>query len=486
MEQAAAYIIANQSRFRDYLAIYRKQGLQLLEKYGPIAGEYPQSLANTWRLNFDEVRKISKATADLLYFSAFLSPDDIPIELIYGGAAHLGPNIKATINDSRDNPLVVDELFEPLTRYSLVRRDIISQTYSIHRLVQEVIIHSIGQDACRVWAERTIKAIIDVFPDPSEVAIWPSCERLVSQGKEAGLLAEKYDLESRGLSFLLTRVGRYLDKRGRYSEVEPLYQRSLAISEKVMGPEHPDVATILLDLALLYGKLGKYTEAEPLCQRSLAIKEKALGPEHPDVATILHNLANLYAAADKYTEAEVLYKRSLAIKEKVLGPEHPDLVATLNDLAIFYSSQGKYAEAEALYQRSLAIIDKELGKEHPDVTTILHDLAILCYRLGKYAEAEALYKRSLAIREKVLGPEHPDVATTLNDLAIFYTRQGKCAEAEALHQRSLAIIDKELGKEHPDSTRSLKSLPALLRETIRLYEATWLLEAFSKLTEEKG
>ena len=36
---------------------------------------------------------------------------------------------------------------------------------------------------------------------------------------------------------------------------------------------------------------GRYAEAEPLYKRSLAIREKALGPDHPDVAQSLNNLA---------------------------------------------------------------------------------------------------------------------------------------------------------------------------------------------------
>ena len=36
---------------------------------------------------------------------------------------------------------------------------------------------------------------------------------------------------------------------------------------------------------------GKYAEAGPLYERSLAIREKVLGPDHPDVATSLNNLA---------------------------------------------------------------------------------------------------------------------------------------------------------------------------------------------------
>ncbi len=76
-----------------------------------------------------------------------------------------------------------------------------------------------------------------------------------------------------------------------------------------------------------------YSEAEPLYQRSVAILEKALGPEHPDVAASLNNLAGLYKVQGHYAEAEPLYKRSLAINEKALGPEHPDVAASLNNLA---------------------------------------------------------------------------------------------------------------------------------------------------------
>jgi hypothetical protein len=47
---------------------------------------------------------------------------------------------------------------------------------------------------------------------------------------------------------------------------------------------------------------GKYAEAEPLYSRELAIREKALGSEHPDVARTLNNLAGLYAKQGKYAD----------------------------------------------------------------------------------------------------------------------------------------------------------------------------------------
>ena len=97
----------------------------------------------------------------------------------------------------------------------------------------------------------------------------------------------------------------------------------------------------------LYGE-GKYAEAEPLAKQSLDQSIKKNGPDHPETATSLNNLAALYKAQGKYDLAEPLYKRALAINEKVLGPDHPETATSLNNLAELYKTQGKYDLAEPL------------------------------------------------------------------------------------------------------------------------------------------
>ena len=103
---------------------------------------------------------------------------------------------------------------------------------------------------------------------------------------------------------------------GNYAAAEPLYRRSLAIREKVLGPEHPDVAASLSGLALLYQAQGNYAEAEPLYRRSLTIYEKVLGPEHPDVATSLANYAALLRKTGRADEAAAMDARAQAIRAK--------------------------------------------------------------------------------------------------------------------------------------------------------------------------
>ena len=101
-----------------------------------------------------------------------------------------------------------------------------------------------------------------------------------------------------------TEAGRIAYAKGGYETAQRHFEAALRTAEATFGPEHPDVATSLNNLALLYSAQGRYAEAVPLQQRSLAIYEKALGPEHPHVATSLSNLADLYRFHGRYPEAE--------------------------------------------------------------------------------------------------------------------------------------------------------------------------------------
>ena len=98
-------------------------------------------------------------------------------------------------------------------------------------------------------------------------------------------------------------------------------------------------------------RAGKYDRAVVVAQKALQVAEQNVGPDHPDVATSLNNLALLYKTQRDYAKAEPLYKRSLAIREKALGPDHPSVATSLNNLALLYDTQGEYAKAEPLYKR---------------------------------------------------------------------------------------------------------------------------------------
>ena len=87
-----------------------------------------------------------------------------------------------------------------------------------------------------------------------------------------------------------------LPETGKLDEAEPLYRKAVEIGEAVLGPEHPDLATWLNNLATLMRDMGDPAAAEPLQRRAVSIGERALGPGHPDLGAQVINLASLLSA----------------------------------------------------------------------------------------------------------------------------------------------------------------------------------------------
>ena len=66
---------------------------------------------------------------------------------------------------------------------------------------------------------------------------------------------------------------------GKYAEAKPLYERSLAMDEKILGPEHPALAESLKNYAELLRKMGRDDEAAKMEARALATRK----PKSPPV-----------------------------------------------------------------------------------------------------------------------------------------------------------------------------------------------------------
>jgi len=199
------------------------------------------------------------------------------------------------------------------------------------------------------WVEKAAIAMNQALPADAEFKDWSHYERFLLSGLECTQWLIDLTISHAEAMVLLDKIASFLRyPKAEYSKAEPLYQRSLAIREKSLGKDHPDVATSLNNLALLYKAQGNYAEAKLLYQRSLAIYEKALDIDHPHVVTSLNNLAVLYNAQGNYAEAEPLFQRSLAIREKALGKDHPDIANNLNNLALLYEAQGRLCRSRVV------------------------------------------------------------------------------------------------------------------------------------------
>ena len=355
LEQAAAYIVADKGlKIQSYLESYRSRGLKRLEARRPALGGYPRSVVSTWAANFEMVEAESPAAADVLRLSAFLAPDAIPLQLLADGASQLGPAVQQALAGAEEDPLLVHDLLGPLSRFSLIGIDGQTEAYSIHRMVQEVLKAAMDDDARRLWAERTVRALARAFP-PVEYNNWPLCGRLLPHALAVAAWVEQDHMEFAEAGRLLNQTASYLHDRGQYGEAEPLYKQAREIRRTALGERHPDYATSLHNLAVLYDAMGRHAEAEPLMKQAREIRRTALGERHPDYATSLNNLAELYRAMGRHAKAEPPYKQAREIRRTALGERHPDYATSLHNLAGLYDAMGRHGKAEPLYKQAMEI-----------------------------------------------------------------------------------------------------------------------------------
>jgi hypothetical protein len=81
LAQAGAYIEATGISVANYLTRFRKQASELLNLRSP-AAQYPDSVATTWKISFEQLRRETPPALDLLNLFAYLAPDEIPRSLM--------------------------------------------------------------------------------------------------------------------------------------------------------------------------------------------------------------------------------------------------------------------------------------------------------------------------------------------------------------------------------------------------------------------
>jgi hypothetical protein len=85
---------------------------------------------------------------------------------------------------------------------------------------------------------------------------------------------------------------------------------------------------------------GDHVTAERLLRQALTLQEASTGPNHPEVANILNNLAIVCELNGKLTDAEACYRRAYAIATSSLPPGDPFVTTSRENLEQFCTARG--------------------------------------------------------------------------------------------------------------------------------------------------
>lgn len=169
---------------------------------------------------------------------------------------------------------------------------------------------------------------------------------------------------------------------------------------------HADSVVGYLDYLMLGDisySLGDLKKANDLLKQSLAISEKLFGPDHYHLADVLLEIGHVALESGDVSSAEAAAKRALANTEKQYGSEHWRDVFPLNDLGRIYSTSGEPAKAEQMYERAFAINETVLEAGGLHVNETLAGLVRVYAAQGMMPKALTYQTRVSENEERLIG-----------------------------------------------------------------------------------
>ncbi len=319
--------------------------------------------------------------------------------------------------------------------------------------------------------------------------------------------------ESDGLAVNLNSLGSLARYQGDLPAADAFYREATEVHRRVLGENHPFVATDLVNHGKLLDAMGKPKEGEALVREALAIHQKVFTGSHPDVALTLRTLSELAAADGRFAEADSLAQVSYEMTRAIYGENDETTIRTLITSAEVQSRTGRLVAAEAafativeicrrpevtdptllplaLYRlastelkqgrnrdslvsftESLDLFTKVSGADHPNTLLTRNDYARALSGLGDDETAVTQLRLVLAARERVLGAGNPETAITRVDLGRCLWRLGRLQEAEPLVRQGRDDYGAAKGDDHPGRWIASVHLAGVLRDLGRYDEA---------------
>jgi serine/threonine-protein kinase len=273
------------------------------------------------------------------------------------------------------------------------------------------------------------------------------------------------------MSATLNFLGLFLNEQGDYAGAVDHYRRSLAITEKWLGRDHPRFAINQHNLALTLQQQGRLDEAQPLFIGSLDAYRKVFGPEHPETLSAMANYGWYLRRTRDLDGAERLYREVLGLDRKVRGARHRITGYDQVSLGLVLLDKNQYHAAETELRQALAIYDEALPANDLFKGDARASLALTLIALGRSREAEQETLKALQIFAASLTNANPRVLSTRAIQGKALAEQKRYAEAEKLLRDNYAALFVAIGPTHPAVVRTQGWIENLYRDMGKPEEA---------------
>lgn len=464
IELLAAYAREKRLNPAGLLALLRQKGLMQLDDYEVSVPRYHQNRDIAAHLRDLFLLELSAEESEILRSCCILPTSNVPLEPL--AAEVLTEEGLCNLLGKQDTEKAFKKCLRRLAKlHWLVEKN---GCYRCHPVIAETAKAQLLPDSvnCGVLIGN-VTALLVPDKETNEAQIKRAPFGPLAEAVFKGVWKELGDFveEDKKVALLTGFAGTLFRSLGEAFKALEYRQKTLSILEKVLPPEHPDLAQSYNNLAVTYYTLGDFQKCIEFFEKAFSIWEKVLPSNHPDLAMSYNNLAETYGELGDHQKRLKYNQKALSIREKTLSPEHPNLAMSYNNLAATYYSMGKYQKSLDYNHKALYIWEKTLPLEHPDLAVSYSNLAETYRNLGEYQKNLEYNHKALSIREKTLPSEHPDLAQSYNNIAWTYHDLGDLAQAVKYMRQAVAIFEKALPATHPDVATAKKSL-AILEEQL--------------------
>jgi len=235
-------------------------------------------------------------------------------------------------------------------------------------------------------------------------------------------------------------------------------KEAIELQEKILSPDHPDLATSYNNLSAIYKDKGNLSQALDFQLLAIAIREKVLSTDHPYLAASYNNLSIIYMDMGNLPLALEFQLKAIEIRGKILESGQPDRAQSYNNLSQIYQAMGNLPQALDFQLKATEIVEKVLSPNHPDLATSYNNLSGIYQEMGNLPQALNFQLKAFEIREKVLAPDHPDMATSYNNLSHIYQTLGILPQALDFQLKAMYINENVLSSDHPSLATSYSNL----------------------------
>ncbi len=418
LEQAAAYLRENPAiRVSDYLDGFRKRWIEFTETERsdrPLKGAYENTVATTWAISFE---KLTAAAREALQAFAFLNPDGIPLQLFEQGE-HLGPALAEL--DLSDSFVVSRKIVKPLAAYSFVKVDVEGKSVSVHRLVQEVLIHRLASENLAATVFQKVHVTLEnMLPEKTSLPEnWSAVEPFLIHAIRDQELWDRFQT-SWGMSWdptsLWIRLATFASESGRYQTAEML-ERSAAW----LRNDPDDLFLALNNRAVSLYDQARFDEALEVREKQLKLK---VGRKRRLMCESA--LADTLRMVDPLSNTERVYdtlKEILNQQVTEFGEEDEDSLHTMNALAEASSSAERLTRHKKIYE----IRSRLQGPDDRSkiLSAALHNLACAQWDCGFQKKAISMVRDAWERRNRLLGEGHPKTVSSLYAFC-YFSRESK-------------------------------------------------------------